>query len=48
MSVRRIGRREYSLAMASRTIFFTIPSVLEGALGPPSSLSEAEGDVLCL
>jgi hypothetical protein len=43
-----MGRREYSLAIANRTSFLTIASVLEGALGPPSSLSEAGGDVLCL
>lgn len=51
MSLRRIGSREYSLAMASRTIFFTIASVLVGALGPSSSLSGADDESvssLCL
>lgn len=47
MSVRRIGRREYSLDRASRTIFLIIASVLVGALGP-SSLSEGGGEESCL
>ena len=46
MSLRRIGSREYSLAMASRTNFLTIASVLVGALGPSSSLSGAGDESL--
>jgi hypothetical protein len=50
MSLRRIGSREYSLAMASRTILLTIASVLVGALGSSSSLFDADesGSSLCL